>query len=88
MDDKDKRIRELEARVASLTEELNSTKAHLKQYTAPSYKREYYENNKDKLLEKMKTNQVSQEKRREYNQRAYQRRKEKLKSTQDAPKLV
>ena len=80
MDDKDKRINELEARVASLTEELNSTKAHLKQYTAPSYKREYYENNRDKLLEKMKANQVSQEKRREYNKRAYQCRKEKLKT--------
>ena len=34
--------------------ELQETKQHLKKYTAPAYKKEYYENNKDEIKEKIK----------------------------------
>jgi predicted RND superfamily exporter protein len=66
-------------KIKSLEEELEKTKEHLKKYTAPSYKKIYYENNKEKLLEKMKSNPVPSDKRKEYNRQSYLRRKEKLK---------
>ena len=37
-----------------LQDELNETKEHLKKYTAPKRSKTYYENHKEKLLEKMK----------------------------------
>lgn len=75
--DKDKRIKELE-------DELKATKEHLKKYTAPSYKKEYYEKNKDAVKErnnkyKINTNyKPTPEQVKLYNQRAYLKRKEKL----------
>ena len=45
--DKDTRIKELE-------EENEKLKEHLKKYTAPSYKKAYYEKNKEQILEKNK----------------------------------
>lgn len=73
---------QLKQRIAELEEELQKTKEHLKKYTAPSYKKEYYEKNRETILakakEKLKTSSVSQEKRREYNRIAYLKRKEKL----------
>jgi len=45
--DKDDKIKELEEKNAKLEEELQATHEHLKKYTAPSYKKEYYEKNKD-----------------------------------------
>lgn len=65
--------------INTLQNELNETKEHLKKYTAPSYKKIYYENNKEKLLEKMKSNPTPPDKRKEYNRQSYLRRKEKLK---------
>jgi hypothetical protein len=44
--DKDGIIKELAERNAKLEEELQATKEHLKKYTAPSYKKEYYEQSK------------------------------------------
>lgn len=78
MSDKEK-IKELEEKISKLETELQSTKEHLKKYTAPSYKKIYYENNKEKLLEKMKSNPTPPDKRKEYNRQSYLRRKEKLK---------
>ena len=52
--DKDEKIKELEEKNAKLEEELQATKEHLKKYTAPSYKKEYYENNKDTIKERKK----------------------------------
>ena len=66
-------------KIKSLEQELEKTKEHLKKYTAPSYKKIYYENNKEKLLEKMKSTPVPSDKRKEYNRQSYLRRKEKLK---------
>lgn len=68
-----------EEKIIALEEELEKTKEHLKKYTAPSYKKIYYKNNKEKLLEKMKSNPVPSDKRKEYNRQSYLRRKEKLK---------
>ena len=74
--DKDARIKELE-------EENEKLKEHLKKYTAPSYKKAYYEKNKEKIIKKMKSNPVSPEKRKEYARRAYLNKKEKMKNTQN-----
>ena len=50
----------------------------LKKYTAPSRSKIYYENNKEKLLEKMKNYKPSPEQIKERNKKAYLKRKEKL----------
>ena len=74
--DKDAKIKELEEENTTLQLELQSTKEHLKKYTAPSSRKMYYENNKEQILEKKKLNPSSQEKRKEYNKISYLRRKE------------
>ena len=74
--DKDARIKELE-------EENEKLKEHLKRYTAPSCKKAYYEKNKEQILEKMKLNPTSPEKRKEYARRAYLKKKEKMKEAQN-----
>ena len=45
-------IKELAEENAKLKEELQASKEHLKKYTAPSYKKEYYEKNKDTIKER------------------------------------
>ena len=77
--DKDATIKELLDRVAFLEAELITTKEHLKKYTAPASRKEYYEKNKEAILEKMKIKPASHEKRKEYNRISYLRRKEQLK---------
>ena len=44
--DNEEKIKTLEEKNAKLEEELQATKEHLKKYTSPSYKKEYYQNNK------------------------------------------
>ena len=56
-----------------LQNELTKIKEHLKKYTAPLY----YEAHKEELLEKMKSNPVPSEKRKEYNKTYYLKKKEK-----------
>lgn len=68
----------LEEKYQNLQTELISTKEHLKRYTAPARNKTFYENHKEDLLEKMKANPTSSEKRKEYNKRAYKKKKEKL----------
>jgi hypothetical protein len=77
--DKDEIIKELSERNAKLEEELQTTKEHLKKYTAPASRKLYYESNKEYILEKMKANPTPPEKRKEYNRESYLRKKEKLK---------
>ena len=60
-----------------LQDELNETKEHLKKYTAPKRSKTYYENHKEKLLEKMKKYIPPPEKIKEKNRKAYLKRKEK-----------
>jgi hypothetical protein len=71
-----------EEKIFALEAELQSTKEHLKKYTAPSYKKIYYENNKEQIKEKVKEykekNKVSKDVIKERNKKAYQKRKEKL----------
>jgi len=83
-------IRELNCEISKLKEkllstenELNETKHKLNTYQSNSKK--YYENNKDKIIERVKNYNkqnnykpiVSCDKRKEYNKIAYQKRKEK-----------
>ena len=76
--DKDDRIAELEEKVSKLEEELQSTKEHLKRYTAPASRREYYQKNKELLRQRIEQCRPTHEHRKEYNKRAYLKRKEKL----------
>ncbi len=59
-----------------LQDELNETKEHLKKYTAPKRNKTYYENHKEELLEKMKSNPIPTDKRKEYNKKYYLKKKE------------
>lgn len=80
--DKDEQIRQLK-------EELQSTKEHLKRYTAPACTKAYYQKNKEILKERNRkyrerTNYKNKskptpEQKKEYNKKAYQKRKEKEK---------
>ena len=75
---KDARIIELEEENKILKEELEKTKEHLKKYTAPSYKKAYYEKNKEIINERNKKYRPTPEQKKEYNRREYLKRKEKL----------
>jgi hypothetical protein len=83
--DNQAKIKELSEENAKLKEELQSTKEHLKKYTAPSSNKVYYEKHKDEHKHrvseyKKKTNYKSTpEQRKEYNRQSYLLRKEKLK---------
>jgi hypothetical protein len=83
--DKDEKIKELEEKNANLETELQSTKEHLKKYTAPASRKMYYENNKEVINERNRTYKENtnykptSEQKKEYNRQAYLIRKEKLK---------
>ena len=82
--DKDEIIKELAEENAKLKEELQATKEHLKKYTAPVSRKEYYVNNKEVINErnrkyKENTNyKPTPEQKKEYNRQSYLKRKEKL----------
>jgi hypothetical protein len=82
--DNEEKLKELEEKNAKLEEELQATKEHLKKYTAPASRKEYYENNKDIInvrnrKYKETTNyKPTPEQKKEYNKQAYLRKKEKL----------
>jgi predicted nucleotidyltransferase len=66
----------LEAELQKIKNELIDTKEHLKKYTAPIRHKTYYENHKQELLEKMKSNPIPTDKRKEYNKKYYLKKKE------------
>ena len=66
----------LEEELQKIKNELNDTKEHLKKYTAPIRNKAYYENHKQELLEKMKSNPIPTDKRKEYNKKYYLKKKE------------
>jgi len=78
----------LKKEVAELRTELEEVKEHLKRYTAPGYKKEYYEKNKEEHIKRVReyqkrTNYKStwkptKEQKKISNRRAYLKRKEKL----------
>jgi hypothetical protein len=76
--EKENRIQSLEEELEKIKKELNETKEHLKKYTAPSRSKTYYENHKEQLLEKMKSNPIPTDKRKEYNKKYYLKKKEKI----------
>ena len=77
-------IKELAEENAKLKEELQSTKEHLKKYTAPASSKVYYEKHKEEQKQRVRTYKEktnyksSPEQVKLYNQRTYLRRKEKL----------
>jgi len=88
--DNNERIKELEEEIIKLKHELQSTKEHLKKYTAPASSKIYYEKHKEAQIQRVKeyqqkTNYKSNynptpEQKKEYARRAYLKRKEKLKT--------
>ena len=80
----EEKIKEILEENAKLKEELQATKEHLKKYTAPASRKEYYEKNKDVINERNRkykdaTNyKPTPGQKKEYNKQAYLRRKEKL----------
>ena len=76
-------IKDLKEKNTKLKEELQTTKEHLKKYTAPSYKKEYYEKNKDAIKKRNKiykqTYKPTQEQKRRWAKTAYLKKKEKIK---------
>ena len=66
----------------NLLKELEETKEHLKKYTAPSYKKIYYENNKEEIKQKSReyrqTHQPSEEQKKKWARTAYLNKKAKL----------
>jgi hypothetical protein len=74
------KIKIYEERILYLEKELNETKEHLKKYTAPIRNKNYYNNHKEDMIEKMKEykNNLSSEKKKEYARTAYLKKKEKL----------
>jgi hypothetical protein len=83
--DNEEKIKKMEEHISNLETELQTTKEHLKKYTAPASRKVYYERNKE--LEKQRAKEYKEntnykstpEQVKLYNQRAYLRRKEKLK---------
>ena len=82
---------ELKQKIILLQLELDQTKEHLKQYTAPSRSKKYYENNKEEIKQTVKeykltknyTHTVSSEKKKEYARTAYLNKKAKLQKLED-----
>lgn len=86
MDDKD-RIKSLEDELLSTKLELQATKEHLKKYTAPARNKTYYDNHKDRIKARNYNNNTTPDQRSEYNKRAYNKKKEKLKKEQESQNI-
>ena len=63
-------IKFLEEENEKLASELEKTKEHLTKYTAPKRNHKFYNEHKEELLQKMKENPISSEKRKEYNKKS------------------
>ena len=75
---------ELKQKIILLQLELEHTKEHLKQYTAPSRSKKYYENNKEEIIEKVKNYKKhykytpTEEQKKKWSRTAYLNKKAKL----------
>ena len=65
----------LEEKNTSLQTELNATKEHLKNYTAPARSKKYYENHKVEIQARAKNKPIPPDKKKEYNASYYLRKK-------------
>lgn len=72
------KIKNLEEENNKLKIDLNEIKEHLKKYTSPERNKNFYKEHKEELLQKMKDNPISCEKRKEYNKKYYLKKKEQL----------
>jgi len=82
--DKDETIKQLQEENSLLKTELESTKIHLKKYTAPARNKKHYEANKEIIKSReYKQSVVSSEKKKEYARRAYLNKKEKMKKLKE-----
>lgn len=78
--DKDELIKQLREEISILKTELESTKIHLKKYTAPARNKIRYNPDKSKEYQ----SKISPEKRKEYARQAYLNKKEKLKKLRES----
>ena len=78
----------LEEENMKLRNELNETKERLKKYTAPAYKKEYYEKNKAAIKERIKKQKQNYtptpEQKKQWAKNAYLKKKERLKTEKEA----
>ena len=82
--DKDEIIKQLQEENSLLKNELESTKNHLKKYTAPARNKKHYEANKEIIKSReYKQSVVSSEKKKEYARQAYLNKKEKMKKLKE-----
>ena len=68
----------LKNEILKLKYELIETKNHLKKYTAPLYKKKYYEINKEEIKEKHKQYKPTDEQKKKWARNAYLKKKEKI----------
>jgi hypothetical protein len=66
---------DLKEKLLILEKENEDLKLHLKKYTAPTRNKKYYETHKEELLNKMKENPISSDKKKEYNKNYYLKKK-------------
>jgi hypothetical protein len=70
-----------------LKNDLIQIKEHLKKYTAPEYKKVYYENNKEEIKQKIKeyrqNNQPTEEQKKKWARTAYLKKKEGMKQEKE-----
>lgn len=73
-------VEKLKLIIQEKNKEIQDLKDHLKKYTSPERNKKYYEKNKDSILKKSYDHhkQINKEKIKEYNRKAYLKRKEKL----------
>jgi len=67
----------LKQRIKDLENENMELKEHLKKYTAPEYKKKYYEENKEIIKQKHKEYKPTDEQKKKWARTAYLKKKEK-----------
>lgn len=78
----------LKERIKCLENELVDTKEHLKRYTAPAHKKEYYEKNKEEIKKKHKEYKPTEEQTKKWARTAYLKKKEKIEKEKLMEKLI
>lgn len=74
-------IKELENKINEIDKKNNDLTIHLKKYTASESHKNYYQKNKEKIIQKnteynkQNKQNIDPEKRKEYNKRSYEKRK-------------
>ena len=74
----DEIIKQLKDELERTKQELLLTKEHLKKYTAPSCKKQYYEIHKEEIKNKHKEYKPTEEQKKKWARTAYLKKKEKI----------